>query len=79
MADDAVLEAVRAHVMPASQQGGAVRMVIIDDTSIPKKGTHSVGVARQYCAQLGRPNATSLPNATSFRHECRPKDAWAFF
>ena len=35
------------------EAGGAIRALIIDDTGIPKKGTHAVGVARQ-CGQLGK-------------------------
>jgi SRSO17 transposase len=52
--DDAVLEAVRDRVLPAMQRRGAVRGWMIDDTGMPKKGVHSVGVARQYCGQLGK-------------------------
>tara|TARA_R100000365_G_C2730212_1_gene60612 strand:- start:31 stop:609 length:579 start_codon:yes stop_codon:yes gene_type:complete len=33
---------------------GQIEAWIIDDTSFPKKGRHSVGVARQYPGQLGQ-------------------------
>lgn len=52
--DDVVLAKVRDMVLPGIERHGAIAGWIIDDTSFPKQGTHSVGVARQYCGELGK-------------------------
>src|SRR3979411_3498576 len=52
--DDDVLAKVRQMVLPQITRDGAIEAWIIDDTGIPKKGRHSVGVSHQYCGQLGK-------------------------
>lgn len=50
--------------------GAADAFLVIDDTSLPKKGNHSVGVAPQYASMLGkRANCQTLVSLTLARDE----------
>jgi SRSO17 transposase len=49
---DAVRDDLRAYVL--AELADPAGVLVVDETGFPKQGTHSAGVARQYCSTLGK-------------------------
>lgn len=65
----AVLRVARDWVLAPMARHGRVAAWIVDDTAFPKKGQHSVGVARQYCGVLGKQDNCQVAVSVSVANE----------
>src|SRR6476469_8919846 len=77
--NERVLSRIQELTLPLVEQRGAIE-AWIDDTGFPKKGRHSVGVARQYCGQLGkRDNCQVAVSLSLANHVASLPIAWRLY
>src|SRR5215472_6442992 len=78
--DEEVLAKVQEMVLPSMERQEPVAAWIIDDTAIPKKGKHAVGVAHQYCGQLGKQaNCQASVSLSLANHHASLPVAWRLY
>jgi SRSO17 transposase len=78
--DEEVLAKVRELVLPSMQRQEPIQAWIIDDTATPKKGKHLVGVAHQYCGQLGKQaNCQAAVSLSIATHQASLPIAWRLY
>jgi len=78
--NERVLAKVGEMVLPSIERHGPIEAWIIDDTGFPKKGQHSVGVARQYCGELGKQDNCQVAVSLSLaNHHASLPVAWRLY
>ena len=78
--NERVLGRIQELTLPIIERSGAIEAWIIDDTGFPKKGRHSVGVARQYCGQLGKQDNCQVAVSLSLaNHAASLPVAWRLY
>jgi SRSO17 transposase len=78
--EGAVLAVAREYALAQLERHAPVAAWVVDDTGMPKKGKHSVGVARQYCGPLGKQDNCQVAVSVSLvNHTMSVPCAWRLY